>query len=85
MDAELCKMHLWLLRNPKGRPVRMWLFVDKWLNKAPAVKRPPPVVDAWWTTEQRTINQGRALGMEARPGETMAQFKDRVANALRAA
>lgn len=82
---ELLKAHLWLLRNPRRRPSRMWVFVDNWLNKAPAVIRPVPVVIAWWSTDERTINQGEALGLTARPGESMSQYRDRIAKAMQAA
>lgn len=85
VDAEIAKMHLWLLRYPKRRPVNVWLFVDNWLRRSPAVNRPPTVVNAWWTTDERTINQGAALGLQPRAGETMASFRDRIADKLRAA
>ncbi len=82
---ELCKMHMWLIRYEKRRPVRIWVFIDKWLQRAPAVHRPQTVVQAWWATEERTINQGAAIGLTPRPGETMAAFRDRVGNKMRAA
>ena len=85
VPAELARMHLWLLRYPKRRPANVWRFVDAWLKKAPEVRRPPPVVNAWWTTDERTLNQGRAIGVEPRPGETMAEFKERLANRMRGA
>lgn len=34
VDGELLKMHLWLLTNPGGRPVKIWRFVDNWLRRA---------------------------------------------------
>lgn len=83
VPEEILKMHLWLLRYPKRRPKRMWVFVDNWLKAAPAVKLPPTVVNSWWTTDERTINQGAAIGLAPRPGESMAQFKDRVADKMR--
>jgi hypothetical protein len=82
---ELAKMHLWLLRYPRRRPVNVWLFVENWLRRAPAVNRPPPVVNAWWTTDDRTINQGAAIGLSPRAGETMATFRDRIAAKVRGA
>ena len=85
VPAELAKMHLWLLRYPKRRPANIWRFVDTWLKRAPEVRKPPTVVNAWWTTEQRTLNQGAAIGIQPRPGETMAEFRDRVADKMRAA
>ena len=85
VDGEIAKMHLWLLRYPKRRPINVWLFVDNWLKRAPAVNRPPPVVNAWWTTDERTVNQGAALGLSPRAGETMANFRDRIAAKMRGA
>ncbi len=81
--AELLKMHLWLLRYPTRRPVRLWVFIDNWLKASPAVKLPPTVVNSWWTTDERTVNQGAAVGLAPRPGESMASFRDRVADKMR--
>jgi hypothetical protein len=83
VQVELKRMHLWLLRYPVRRPATIWRFVDNWLKKAPAVIRPPTIVYAWWATDERTINQGAALGLEPRPGESMVQFKDRVGDKLK--
>jgi len=85
VESELLKAHLWLLRYPKRRPVNLFRFIDNWLSKAPAVLKPDTVVTAWWSTEERTINQGAAIGLTARPGESMAAFKDRIANAMKGA
>lgn len=78
-------MHLWLLRYEKRRPANLWRFIDTWLKRAPETVRPPPVVNAWWTTDERTVNQGRAVGIEPRPGETMAEFRNRLADKMRGA
>jgi hypothetical protein len=78
VDAELLKMHLYLTRYPKRRPAMIWRFVDNWLRKADAFVRPQTIVAAWWATDERTINQGAALGLSPRPGESMAQFRDRI-------
>ncbi len=83
--SEMMAAHLWLLRHPKRRPVMLWRFIDAWLAKAPAVKRPPVVVTAWWATEERTINQGAAIGLTPRPGESLAMFRDRVGAKMRGA
>lgn len=77
--SELDRAHLWLLRNAASRPANVWRFIDNWLRKCPDVRKPQPtIVEAWWTTEARTINYARSLGMEARPGESMEQFRDRI-------
>lgn len=86
VDAELLKMHLWLLRYEKRRPKNVWLFVDNWLRKSPNVIRPAPtVMYAWWSSDDRTINQGAALGLSPRPGESMQAFRDRIADRMKAA
>lgn len=85
VDGELAKAHLWLLRYPKRRPVNVWRFLDSWLKRAPETQRPPPVVNAWWTTDERTLNQGAALGIAPRAGETMANFRDRIAARMKGA
>lgn len=82
---ELLKAHLWLTRYEKRRPINVWRFVDNWLERAPATVKPPTVVNAWWTTDERTINMGASLGLQARPGESMAAFRDRIAAAVKAA
>lgn len=80
VPRELDAMLLWLTRHEKRRPVNVWRFIDHWLAKAPAVRRPPEVtLHAWWTTDARTVQQGHAIGVEARPGESMAAFRDRIA------
>lgn len=81
--SELAKMHLWLLRYPKRRPASIWRFVDNWLKAAPAVRKPSIVVNAWWSTEERTLNQGAAIGCNPRPGESMAQFRERLGDVMR--
>jgi hypothetical protein len=79
VDKELGQMYLWLTRYEKRRPSNGWRFIDTWLRKSPNVNRPPPVtVFGWWTSDERTVNQGAALGLSPRPGETMAQFRDRI-------
>jgi len=85
VEGELSTMALWLERYPKRRPVNGWRFVDNWLTRAPAVVKPPPVMHAWWTTDERTINQGAAVGLAPRAGETMATFRDRIAAKMRSA
>ena len=80
---ELLKAHLWLERYPKRRPVSIWRFLDNWHDKAPATVRPPTVVHAWWATPERTVQQGFALGLQARPGESLAEPEPRALVGLR--
>jgi len=83
VEAELLKMNLWLTRYPKKRPVRMWVFIDRWLKNAPAVLMPPVLVEAWWSTDERTLNQGKAVGILPRPGEGMQDYRVRLTQAMR--
>lgn len=84
VDRELLAMNLWLTRYPKRRPVNIWRFVDHWLRKSPNVIRPAPtIMFGWWTSDERTINQGAAIGLTPRPGETMVQFRDRISEKLK--
>ena len=83
VEKELHAMHLWLLRYPKRRPCNVWRFVDNWLRKSPNVVRPPATtMFGWWTSDERTINQGHAVGIAARPGESMSQLRDRISAKL---
>ncbi len=83
LSTELAKMHLWLERNPKARPAHPYRFIDNWLKKADDMIAPQPKVAAWWATEQRTLNQGAALGLTARPGEGIAEYRERINERLR--
>jgi hypothetical protein len=38
------------------------------------------VTDAWWTSEEATMRKARELGMPARPGESMADWRRRLAD-----
>lgn len=80
---ELDAMALWLARHPGRRPVNIWRFIDNWLRKADAVIAPPPAqVAAYWATPERTVNQGKALELPSRPGESMEQYRQRIAARL---
>lgn len=80
---ELALMHLWLEQHESRRPANVWRFVDNWLKKAYDVRMVAPTVAAWWATDERTINQGAALGLSARPGESMQQYRSRIAEKMR--
>jgi hypothetical protein len=82
VERELGLMLIWLLRNPGNRPKSFWRFCDHWMDKADDFVKPQPKVAAWWSTDERTINQGLALGLSARPGEPMAAFRDRISTAM---
>jgi hypothetical protein len=78
VENELHLMYLFLVRRPASRPVNIWRFIDNWLKKSPDIVRPLPNVGFWWTTDERTLNYGRGIGLEPRPGETMSAFRDRI-------
>jgi hypothetical protein len=82
IDTELARAHLWLVANPARRPVRWPAFLRNWLKRADDVIAPQPNVAGWWATEQRTMNQGAALGLAARPGESLAEYRGRISAKL---
>ena len=45
----------------------------------PIVRNPPKAaVKSWWASESATLEKGRELGIEARPGEEMDAYRDRI-------
>ena len=83
---QISLMALWLSKNPSRRPKLVIRFVETWLRKStPRLKAVPKQVAAWWTSEAGTMEQARLLGMSARPGEDMAQFRKRIADRMREA
>jgi hypothetical protein len=56
-------------------------FAEKHYRE-PWTLQPPKERDTWWTNDDRTVRKGRELGIEARPGETMASFRDRIRASL---
>jgi hypothetical protein len=63
-----------------------WLNQQRFYDELdiPEPKKTPQLL-AWWTSDSGILAKGRELGIEPRPGETMYQFKDRVAGMVRAA
>lgn len=58
----------------------------RWEDEIPeATASLPKQVNAWWTTEQGVLAKGRELGIQARPGEEMAAYKQRLVEAMRRA
>lgn len=49
------------------------------------IPKPKGATVAWWQSDELIIAKGQELGISPRPGETMAQFKSRVADKLRVA
>lgn len=83
---QLALMALWLAKNAARRPKRVLRFVETWLKRAsPKLKAVPITVGGWWQSEEGTLRQAQLLGMSARPGEEMYEFRKRVADALKRA
>ena len=67
------------LRKPQGRIAPNYLapILEDILNppvRAAKATGPP----AWWASETATIAQGREMGLPARPGESMAEYRARL-------
>lgn len=63
-----------------------WLNGERWHDEIemPHEKIPEKVI-AWWASEQGVMDKGRELGVRARGGESMAEYKSRVVEAARKA
>ena len=76
---QLSLMALWLAKNPARRPKRVIRFVETWLKRAsPKLRAVPKVIPAWWQSDEGTMRQAELLGMRAKPGEEMRQFRERI-------
>ena len=63
---------------------------SSWLNQARyedelEMPQPKSAAVAWWGSESLIIGKGRELNLEPRPGESIHEFKSRVADKLRSA
>lgn len=59
-----------------GQPVNAGLLDVIVRDLMARAARPPAV--AWWTSDEATMGKGRELGVEARPGESMAEYRARL-------
>lgn len=64
---------------PQKRPVLLllatiWLAVERLRHEVQTSAQ----TDDWKSSEAATIAKGRALGIEARPGESMASYRARI-------
>ena len=64
---------------PEKRPVLLllaaiWLAVERMRHEVQTSAQ----TDDWKSSEAATIAKGRALGIEARPGESMASYRARI-------
>lgn len=76
---QLSLMALWLAKNPSRKPKRVIRFVETWLGRAsPKLKAVPQKVPLWWQSDEGTMKQAAILGLRAKPGEEMRQFRERV-------
>lgn len=83
---QLALMALWVAKNPSRAPKRVLRFVETWLKRSsPKLRAVPKIVPAWWQSDEGTMAQARLLGMSAKRGEEMRQFRERVAAAMREA
>lgn len=83
---QLSLMALWLAKNPSRRPKRVMRFVETWLTRAsPKLKAVPKIIPAWWQSDEGTMAQARLLGLEAKRGEEMRQFRERVMRVMKEA
>jgi hypothetical protein len=88
IDDELDGIALWLAKNPARaskikRPIR---FLENCLKrKNPKIAARPKLIPAWWTSDDGTMKQAAIVGLHARPGEEMSQFRNRIMEKMREA
>lgn len=69
------------MRKPEGEPISpnyLAPIIEEILNP-----KKPREVDSWWETEAKTIAKGEAIGVRAKPGEQMAEYRERIRQAVR--
>lgn len=64
---------------------RTWLYQERWEDEIKIGLIPPKQAVAWWASEAGILAKGRELGIHARGGESMSEFKARVVEAARKA
>lgn len=83
---QISLMALWLAKNPSRRPKRVIRFVETWLKRSqPKLRAVPKIIPAWWQSDEGTLAQAKLLGMEAKRGEEMRAFRERVMARMKAA
>lgn len=50
-----------------------WLNGERWTDELEAA-----VVQAWWSSDQGTLDYGASKGISAKPGESMASYRARL-------
>ena len=85
LQALPAHIQLWEATNTEKEFIphlRTWLYQERWTDEI-ELPKPKEVVQAWWTSDAGILAKGREVGLEARPGETMFEFKGRVNEAIR--
>lgn len=50
----------------------------RWEDEIEMPKPSAKITSAWWTSDDATIAEGNRRGMQARPGESMSGFRERL-------
>ncbi len=81
------KSEQWRTDNGKYIPLlHNWLLGECWddINEVRDIEPlidEPKVTNAWWTSEEATIEYGNKLGIHARPGESIFDYRARLKRA----
>ena len=68
------------MRKPEGEPISanyLAPIIAEMRNPKPAPESP------WWNTPEATIVKGESLGIRAKPGEQMAEYRERIREAVK--
>lgn len=60
---------------------RTWLHQKRWEDEVEMPNLAPVAVE-WWKTEKGVMAKGAELGLQALPGEDLAQYKQRLVDAI---
>lgn len=55
-----------------------WLNGERWEDELPSLEQSAGRQVAWWSTDEATMAKGRELGVSARPGEDMKDYRARL-------
>lgn len=62
-----------------------WIHGERWEDEIEVAEVIPQKAVAWWASDEGVMAKGRELGIHAKGGEGMAQYKSRVVEAARKA
>jgi hypothetical protein len=62
-----------------------WINGERWEDEIELAEAIPQKAIAWWASDEGVMSKGRELGIHARSGEGMQQYKARVVEAARKA